>query len=256
VHRQQVEIEPGRSPIGSSGQAWEGDMAILDTRIDDVASRFGSGSNAGSTGQASPRRIDVHHAPEAHDHTVTTNWLLAPLGALAILGLGLLFWPIGARHAAPPVAQAPVVVPAPNAEPALAPPRLEFANDGGVARISGAVHDEAAKNEILEALKSVFGADKVQGDIAVDLNRAAAPWLVNFRNGIEALKIPGVQAIFDGDSVDIGGKVSDAELYRITDSMRSILGGNLVFGAWPTGWSVDDPRVQRWRLPRDSAPGG
>jgi hypothetical protein len=231
-------------------------MAIFDTLNDNVASQFGPGPNAGPTAQASRRRIDIYHAPEAHDQPVMTNWLWAPLGALAVLGLGLLFWPTGARQVAPPAAQALVVAPAPNAEPALAPPRLVFANDGGVARISGVVHDEAAKIEILNALKSVFGADKVQGDIDVDLNRAAAPWLVNFRNGIEALKIPGVQAIFDGDSVDIGGKVSDAELHRIADSMRSILGGNLVFGAWPTGWAIDDPRVQRWRLPRDSAAGG
>jgi hypothetical protein len=66
----------------------------------------------------------------------------------------------------------------------LTPPRLEIANDNGVAHISGVVHDEATRDSILNSLKSVFGADRVQGDITVDLNRAAAPWLVNFRNGI------------------------------------------------------------------------
>ena len=203
--------------------------------------------------QAAPRRIDVYHAPEAHDEPAMTHWLWPLLGALAILGLGLLFWPTGSRQVAQPVAQAPVVAPTP---PALAPPRLQIANDNGVARVSGAVHDEATKDEILNALKSVFGADKVQGDIAVDLNRAAAPWLVNFRNGIEALKTPSVWAIFDGNSVDVGGMVGDAEINRITDSMQSVLGGSLGFGAWPTGWAIDDPRVRRWSLPRGSAPGG
>jgi len=77
----------------------------------------------------------------------------------------------------------------------------------------------------------VFGADKVQGDIAVDLNRAAAPWLVNFRNGIEALKIPGVRAVFDGNSVNLGGSIGEADLNRVTASIRSVLGGNLVFGS-------------------------
>ena len=86
---------------------------------------------------------------------------------------------------------------------------------------------------IVNALKSVFGADKVQGDIAIDLNRAAAPWLVNFRNGIESLKTPGVQAVFDGDSVNIGGVVGDADRDRIIASVRSILGGSLVFGSLP-----------------------
>jgi OmpA-OmpF porin, OOP family len=180
--------------------------------------------------QVAPRRIDVYHAPEAHDEPAMTGWLWPLLGALAILGLGLLFWPTGNRTVAPPVVQAPAVAPAPPA-PALLPPRLEIANDNGVARISGVVHDEATKNDILNALRSVFGADKVQGDIAVDLNRAAAPWLVNFRNGIEALKTPGVQAVFDGDSVNLGGLVGEDELNRITSSMRSVLGGSLVFGA-------------------------
>ena len=179
--------------------------------------------------QVAPRRIDVYHVPEAHDEPAMTAWLWPLLGALAILGLGLLFWPTG-RQVAPPVAQAPVVASVPPA-PALSPPRLEIANDNGVAHVSGVVHDEATKNEILNSLKSVFGANNVQGDISIDLNRAAAPWLVNFRNGIEALRIPGVQAVFDGNSVNIGGMIGEDNLNRITASMRSVLGGSLVFGA-------------------------
>jgi OmpA-OmpF porin, OOP family len=180
--------------------------------------------------QVSPRRIDVYRAPEAHDEPAMTSWLWPLLGALAILGLGLLFWPTGNRQVAPPVAQAPVVTPAP-APPALTPPRLEIANDNGVAHVSGVVHDEATKNDILNAIKGVFGADKVQGDIAVDLNRAAPPWLVNFRNGIEALRTPGAQAVFDGNSVNVGGAIGEDQVNRITQSMRSVLGGSLIFGA-------------------------
>ena len=83
----------------------------------------------------------------------------------------------------------------------------------------------------MNAIKSVFGVDKVEGDIVVDLNRAAAPWLVNFRNGIEALRTPGVEAVFDGDSVNVGGMISADDANRITASMRSVLGGSLFFGA-------------------------
>jgi outer membrane protein OmpA-like peptidoglycan-associated protein/uncharacterized protein YidB (DUF937 family) len=180
--------------------------------------------------QVAPRRIDVYHAPEAHDEPVMTGWLWPLLGALAILGLGLLFWPTGNRTVAPPVAQAPAVVPTPP-PPTLAPPRLEIANDNGVAHVSGVVHDETTRNDILNAIKAVFGADKVQGDIAVDLNRAAPPWLVNFRNGIEALRTPGAQAVFDGNSVNVGGMIGEDQLNRITQSMRSVLGGSLIFGA-------------------------
>jgi OmpA-OmpF porin, OOP family len=181
--------------------------------------------------QVAPRRIDVYHAPEAHDEPAMTGWLWPLLGALAILGLGLLFWPTGNRTVAPPVAQAPPAVAPTPPPPALAPPRLEIANDNGVAHVSGVVHDEGTKNDILNAIKAVFGADKVQGDIAVDLNRAAPPWLVNFRNGIEPLRTPGAQAVFDGNSVNVGGSVGEDDVTRITQSMRSVLGGSLIFGA-------------------------
>jgi outer membrane protein OmpA-like peptidoglycan-associated protein len=149
---------------------------------------------------------------------------------LAILGLGLFFWPTGNRQptptVAPPVAQAP-----PPAPVVTVPPRLEVANVDGVAHVAGAVRDEDTRTTILNALRAVFGADKVQGDITVDANRAAAPWLVNFRNGIESLKTPGVQAVLDGNSVNLGGVVGEDVLNRITASMRSVLGGSLVFGA-------------------------
>jgi len=90
--------------------------------------------------QAPPRRIDVYRAPEAHDEPAMTGWLWPLLGTLAILGLGLLFWPTGNRQPAPPVAQAPVVTSAPPT-PALSPSRLEIANDNGVAHVSGVVHE-------------------------------------------------------------------------------------------------------------------
>jgi outer membrane protein OmpA-like peptidoglycan-associated protein len=151
------------------------------------------------------------------------------LVALGVLGLALYFWP---KSQAPvPVAQAPAVAPAPALAPALLPPRLAISNDDGVIHVSGSVRDEETKNTIFSALKSVFGADKVQGDIAVDLNRGPAPWLVNFRNGVEALKAPGVQAVFDGNSVNLDGGIAEADLNRITASMRSVLGGSLVFSS-------------------------
>ena len=179
--------------------------------------------------QAAPRRIDVYPAkPAAHDEPALTRWLWPLLGALAVLGFGLYFWPTNRTTVVPPVAQAPVVEPAPAL--ALAPPRLAISNDDGVIHYSGVVHDEETRNSIVNSLKAVFGADKTQGDIAVDLNRAAAPWLVNFRNGVESLKTPGVQAVFDGNSVNIGGVIGDAERDRVAASLKSALGGGLVFG--------------------------
>jgi OmpA-OmpF porin, OOP family len=177
--------------------------------------------------QVAPRRIDVYHAPPPPDEPVMTRWLWPLLGALAVLGLGMLLWPTGTRAPAPPVAVAP---PPPAPPPTLAPPRLALTNDNGVLHVSGAVHDEETRTSILNALKAGFGADKVQGDIAIDLNRGGAPWLVNFRNAVESLKTPGVQAVFDGNSVNVGGVVGDADRDRIIGSLRNVLGSGLVFG--------------------------
>ena len=183
------------------------------------------------TAQVAPRRIDVYPAkPVAHDEPTLTRWLWPLLAALAVLGLALYFWPTNRTPVVPPVAQAPAVAPAPAPAPTLSPPRLAISNDDGVIHYSGVVHDEETRNSIVNALKAVFGADKAQGDISVDLNRAAAPWLVNFRNAIESLKTPGVQAVFDGNSVNVGGVIGDAERDRITNSLKNVLGGGLVFG--------------------------
>jgi OOP family OmpA-OmpF porin len=76
----------------------------------------------------------------------------------------------------------------------------------------------------------VYGADKVKGDISINANTGPAPWLVNLRTAFDNLKVPGVQAVFDGNSVNIGGLIGDADRDRIAGSLRSALGAGLVFG--------------------------
>jgi hypothetical protein len=93
------------------------------------------------------------------------------------------------------------------------------------------VHDEDTRSSIVNSLKSVFGADKVQGDIGIDLNRGAAPWLVNLRTALGALKLPGVHAVFDGNAVNLGGTLSDADRDRISGSLRNVFGSGVVVGA-------------------------
>jgi outer membrane protein OmpA-like peptidoglycan-associated protein/uncharacterized protein YidB (DUF937 family) len=174
--------------------------------------------------QVAPRRIQV-----VHDEPHMMRWLWPLLGALAILGLGsYLFSHINRAPVAPVVVQAPVVPPAPPT-PTL-PPRLALSNDDGVVHYSGSLHDEETRTSVINSLKAVFGADKIKGDIGIDLNRGAAPWLVNFRTALENLKVPGLQAVFDGNSVNLGGIISDADRDRISNSLKSVLGSGLAFG--------------------------
>ena len=174
--------------------------------------------------QVAPRHLEV-----IHDKPNLSRWLWPVLGALAILGLGSYLFSTGNRApVAPAVVQAPAVPPAP-ATPAQ-PPRLTLSNDDGLVHYSGSVHDDETRTSIINSLKAVFGADKIQGDIGVDLNRGAAPWLVNFRTALENLKVPGVQALFDGNSVNLGGIISEADRDRIANSLKSVLGTGVVLG--------------------------
>ncbi len=194
------------------------------SRVTGPVARQGLAPAARVMEQVAPRSINV-----IHDEPHMTRWLWPLLGAVAVLGLGSYIF-LGNNRApvAPAAVQEAAVAPAPPA-PAL-PPRLTLSNDNGVIHYSGSVHDEETRTSVINSLKAVFGADKIQGDIGVDLNRGAAPWLVNFRTALENLKVPGVQAVFDGNSVNLGGIISDADRDRISSSLRNVLGSGLVFG--------------------------
>ncbi len=173
--------------------------------------------------QVRPRQIEV-----IPDEPHLGRWLWPLLGALALLGLGSYLFTANRPTPAPPVST-PVPAPRASVAPALLP-RLVLSNENGAVNFSGAVHDQDSRNTIVNTLKTVFGADKVQGDIEVDANRGAAPWLVNLRTALETLRVPGVQAVFDGNTVNLGGIINDADRDRIAQSLKGTLGGGLVYG--------------------------
>jgi outer membrane protein OmpA-like peptidoglycan-associated protein/uncharacterized protein YidB (DUF937 family) len=144
--------------------------------------------------------------------------------------------------ASPPTTeQAPATPAAPpavaTAEPtapvsAYTPPRLALSNDNGVVRASGVVRDENAKTSIVDMLNAVFGVDKVKSDVSVDPGAAAAPWLGDFGRGLEALKGANVDAIFEGDKVNVGGAaMDDATRDKIIAALKSALGAGVTVGA-------------------------
>ena len=146
-----------------------------------------------------------------------------------------------AAPTSPPSTEQTPATPAPaavaTAEPtapasAATPTRLALSNDNGVVRASGVVRDEDAKTSILNALNAVFSADKVKSDISVDKSAAAAPWLGDFRAALEALKGANVDAIFEGDKVNVGGgAMEDAARDKIIAALKSALGASVAVGA-------------------------
>ena len=199
-------------------------------------------SAADKTAQVAPKRVDVYAQKKPGG---LPGWLWPALGALVVLGLGWWLWPRPAVE--PPIAKAPVTAPAPVATtaavatpaPAVAPApapapilpsTLTLDNENGVVHYAGVVHDDQTRASILDALKAAYGADKIAGDISVDANRAVAPWLANFRAALDPLKVPGVEAAFEGGSVNVGGAVMDADREKIIASLKSVLGGGLAVG--------------------------
>lgn len=175
--------------------------------------------------QVPARHIGVLHDPETVDQPNMMGWLWPLLGALAILGLGSYLLSNANRAPAPVVQAPPPPVPPPPAATTL-PSRLTITDDNGIIRYSGSVHDEATRTQIVDSLRSVFGADRVQGDIGVDLNRGAAPWMANFREALGTLNVPGVRGEFEGNAVRVGG-VADTERDRISNTLRNVLGGGM-----------------------------
>jgi OmpA-OmpF porin, OOP family len=94
------------------------------------------------------------------------------------------------------------------------------------------VRDEDAKTSITDALNAVFGAEKVKSDIGVDKSATPAPWFGAFRAALEAIKGANVDAIFQGDKVNVGGAaMGDAERDKVIAALKGALGGGVTVNA-------------------------
>jgi OmpA-OmpF porin, OOP family len=157
--------------------------------------------------------------------------LLIP-GASLLITLGLLlgyFIGAGDRGA---IQSAPTVVQnAPVASPHVPsiPARLALHNENGLIAYSGTVGDDATRSSITDSLKTVFGAQKITGDLSVDLNAGPAHWAKGFEAALDNFKIPGLRALFEGNSASVGGAIPEADRDRIMSSLKSVLGPQFGF---------------------------
>ena len=94
------------------------------------------------------------------------------------------------------------------------------------------MRDEDAKTSIVDALNAVFGADKVKSDISVDKSATTASWLGGFRAALEAIKGANVDAIFEGDKVNVGGgAMEDSVRGKVIAALSGALGVGVTVGA-------------------------
>ena len=94
------------------------------------------------------------------------------------------------------------------------------------------MRDEDAKTSIIDSLNAVFGANKVKSDIGVDKSATPPPWLGAFRAALEAIKGGNVDAIFQGDKVNVGGaSMDDIARGKIIAALTSVVGTGVTVGA-------------------------
>jgi outer membrane protein OmpA-like peptidoglycan-associated protein len=101
---------------------------------------------------------------------------------------------------------------------------LALSNLNGLIVYSGTVGNDATRAAITDSLKTVFGADKITGDLAVDQHAGQAGWTKDLKTALDNFKTPGSQAVFEGNAVSVGGTIPDADRDGIISSVKSVLG--------------------------------
>ena len=149
-----------------------------------------------------------------------------PIGTVATVPANIPVVP-SAPPAPPVVAAAPAPLPLPSP---VTPPRLSVSVNDADATVGGRVRDEATRASVLDALRRLFGADHVKGDIALDPTAYAPAWLGQFGSAIGGFKLSGLRALFDGNAVSVGGTIPDADRDRIMAALRSLFGAGTTVG--------------------------
>ena len=149
---------------------------------------------------------------------------------LALLVLAALAWWLLSRPAEKKVE---TTTPAVTQTAPTVQPKLGVSNIGGKIQYTGVVADEKTRGSILASLKNVFGEGNVGGDIAIDPKAGPATWLGKLDQALEKFKIPGVEALFEGNSISIGGLLPRSDLDAIRASLQSIFGTGFTVGALP-----------------------
>lgn len=145
---------------------------------------------------------------------------------LILLLLGALAWWLWGRPAEKVETTPPVVTQtAPTVQP-----KLGLSNTGGKIQYTGVVADEKTRGSILTSLRNVFGEGNISGNIAVNPNAGPATWLGKLEQALEKFKIPGVEALFEGNSIHLGGFLPKSDLDGIKASLQSIFGAGFTVG--------------------------
>jgi outer membrane protein OmpA-like peptidoglycan-associated protein/uncharacterized protein YidB (DUF937 family) len=118
--------------------------------------------------------------------------------------------------------------------------RLSLTNSGGKIKYSGVLPDEQTKQNVLNQLKSTFGEGNISGDINVDPRAKAAAWTSGLSSALPNFKAPGSEATFDGNSINVGGTMSENAKSDTVAKLKSVYGAGMNIGAFEAATAVTE----------------
>lgn len=131
--------------------------------------------------------------------------------------------------------------------PATVDPQLTLSNRDGQVTYAGLVPDPATANTIGQVLAETFGEGNLRGGLRVDANVKRASWMPRIGELVRALNVPGVDVGLTGDTVSLGGWLSQADRRALTDTLKGILGPAAAFQL------TADPAIDAVRFANASA---
>lgn len=158
----------------------------------------------------------------------TRVWWIPALIALLAIAAYLSWQRPTEKMTATSPGPAPATVSAPAT--ATAPAKLSITNTDGQIRYDGTVGTEQARDSVLAALKQVFGEANISGSLTINPASAPAEWLQHLSDALAALKIPGIEAIFEGKSISLGGLAND-QLGMLMERLKAIFGPDFTYGS-------------------------
>ena len=108
--------------------------------------------------------------------------------------------------------------------------KLVIRNNGGHFEFLGFVNTAQSRQTILEKLQKSFGAGKIAGDILVDPSRSDPLWINQLDRLFPLLNVPGLDVRLEGNTLRVGGWLSEEDRNGILNSLMSTLGANYRYG--------------------------
>src|SRR5262245_26128264 len=180
--------------------------------------------------------------PVRRDYTGGSTFLrLLPFLALPLLGF-LVYRAcrpepeqMGYRAPATPAPTAPA-----GTQPQALNSRLSLINSGGKIKYSGVVPDEQTKQNVLNQLNSTFGEGNISGDISVNSRARAAAWPSGLSSALPNFKGPGSEVTFDGNSINVGGTMSENAKSDTVAKLKSVYGTGMNVGSFEAATAVTE----------------